>query len=211
MLGAHEEAIGALEASLAECARLGILGFVAGAQQDLGLALGRLGRHTEAEAAERAAVEAFAKGGNALMEAGSRAYLARILVSAGRAREAVAEASRAAALLPPEHAVTSLAHAALVDALLARGEPGDAAQALLYARAARGSLRASPESFEEPAPILRAHIDALTAGGLHPAAERARAEARAWVLARAERLRSERYRTAFLRDEPDNARIIAAR
>jgi tetratricopeptide (TPR) repeat protein len=86
LLGAYEEALETLEASLAGCRRLGLGYAIASTQHNLGLALLGLGRLEEALFVEREAIEAFAARGNALMEAGSRDYLARILAAAGAPR-----------------------------------------------------------------------------------------------------------------------------
>jgi tetratricopeptide (TPR) repeat protein len=211
LLGAHEEAVPALEASITECARLGLASSVAGAQQNLGLALSGAGRHEAALSAERESIEAFVRQGDTRMECCSRTYVSRILLAAGRIDEAIAEASRAAPMLAADHPFTPAARAALADALLARGQPGDREQALDHARAARDQLRASPGSIGEPAPILRVIIDALEANGLSGEAARERADAQKWVTERARRIESQKYRRTFLEADPDNARIMAGR
>ncbi|MFN7697721.1 MAG: tetratricopeptide repeat protein, partial [Deltaproteobacteria bacterium] len=209
LLGAYEEALETLEASLAGCRRLGLGYAIASTQHNLGLALLGLGRLEEALFVEREAIEAFAARGNALMEAGSRDYLARILAAAGRAEEAVSEAARATARLPGEHPAALMARASLANALLARAGPDDAPLAAAHAHAAREAFRRDPSQFEDPAFILRVHLDALEANGLEGEALRAREEARAWVHERAGQLRSERYRRSFLESQPDVVRILA--
>ncbi|MFN7698791.1 MAG: tetratricopeptide repeat protein, partial [Deltaproteobacteria bacterium] len=118
MLGAYEEASQVLEASLAECRRLGLSSGLATNQHNLGLVLLGLGRLDHAMAVEREAVAAFVAGGNTLMESASRGYMARILVASGRSCEAAAEAEHALGLLPPAHPIALVARAALADALL---------------------------------------------------------------------------------------------
>jgi hypothetical protein len=199
MLGAYEEASQVFEASLRECRRLGLATGTATSQHNLGFALLGLGRLEPALAVEREAVAAFAAGRNAQMEAGSRYYTARILVASGRARDAMLEAERVCALLDPTHPFALLARASLADALLVCGDPGDAPAALAEARSAREALRQDSGRFEEPAFILRVHLDALEANGLVHEAHLARAEARAWVHARAGRIQSEHYRRTFER------------
>jgi hypothetical protein len=130
------------------------------------------------------------------------------LVSARRPAEAVAEAGRAASLVDPDHPFHAMALGELADALLARGSPGDSEAALGHARTARATFDADPERIEEPAPLLRVHLDALVANGLYEEAEAARASAQAWVTERAGKISSERYRRTFLHDEPDVARIM---
>ncbi|MFN7701108.1 MAG: hypothetical protein ACK5U8_24660, partial [Deltaproteobacteria bacterium] len=206
-LGAYEEASQVFEASLAESRRLGLAAVIAGIQQNLGLAFRGLGRLDPALVVERAAVAAFVAGGNARMEAGSRDYTARILVASDRARDAVAEAERAVALLHLEHPIALTARASLADALLLRADPDDACAALDHARAAREALRQDPDRFEEAAFIMRVHLDALEANGLVDEARQAREEARAWVHERAGRIQSEHYRRTF-EGALDVARIL---
>jgi serine/threonine protein kinase/tetratricopeptide (TPR) repeat protein len=216
LLGAYEEAVSVLTISLGESRRLGLSGAVAATQQNLGLALLGLGRLDAALELERETLGEFSSrrqprgGGNPLMEAASRDYVTRILVAAGRPEEAVAEAERAIALLPVAHPFALAAGASLAEALLARGGPGDAGLALSHARRAWQALRASPSAYEDPAHILRVHLDALAANALAEEADRARDEARAWVLERASTIPSEHYRRTFLEGALDVARILDA-
>jgi DNA-binding transcriptional ArsR family regulator len=141
------------------------------------------------------------------MEAASRDYTSRILVATGRAREAVTEAERAIALLATDHPIARMAQASLADALLNCGGPDDTAAALNCVSAAREALLKDPAHFEEPAFILRVHLDALEANGLADEARQAREEARAWVRDRASKIRSEHYRRTVLEGARDVARI----
>ena len=102
-----------------------------------------------------------------------------------------------------------MARSSLANALLARAGPDDAPLAAAHAHAAREAFRRDPSQFEDPAFILRVHLDALEANGLEGEALRAREEARAWVHERAGQLRSERYRRSFLESQPDVVRILA--
>ena len=207
MLGAYEEASQLLEASLTECRRLGLSYAIAVTQHNLGLALLGLGRLEPALQVEREASAAFAAGRDSQMEAASRDYTSRILVATGRAREAVTEAERAIALLATDHPIARMAQASLADALLNCGGPDDTAAALNCVSAAREALLKDPAHFEEPAFILRVHLDALEANGLADEARQAREEARAWVRDRASKIRSEHYRRTFLEGARDVARI----
>ena len=211
LLGANDEAVAALRASCAEASRMGLANVVASAQQNLGLSLARIGAFSEAEQVERASVVAFVAGGNRVMDAGSRAYLARILLLAGRLREAESEARHAATLLAPNHPMSVVASVALADALVARGDSAARAEALTLAQAAYALLQASPDGVEEPAFVRRVYVLALEANGLHDAARVARDEAREWVLARAGRIAGAHYRSTFLHGDPDNAGIMGAR
>jgi hypothetical protein len=211
LLGAYEEAAESLSASIVHLRRLGLFDLVAVAQQNMALALCFRKRWAAAVLLVRASIDYSRDAANRLWELGSRIYLARILTVSQQADDAVTEADRALNSLDSEHALSPLARAALADALLARGAPGDTRAALAYARIAREALRANSPGFEEPALILRVHLDALEANGLHEEAARERAEARAWVLERAAKIESESYRRTFLYDEPDNARILGHR
>jgi tetratricopeptide (TPR) repeat protein len=209
LLGAHEDALQVLTASLAECRRLGLTFSVAGIRHNLGLALLGLGRLDEALAEEQAAVELFALGGNRAMECASRDYTARILLAAGRADDAVREVERGMGLLAEGHPFVLTGLATLADALVVRGATGDAARALACARRSYAALRADPAQFEEPCRPMRVHLDTLRACGLDEEAREAAAEARAWVLARAAQIQSEAHRAAFLRDALDVARLLS--
>jgi hypothetical protein len=130
-------------------------------------------------------------------------------VASGRARDAVAEAKRAVALLSLEHPIALTARASLADALLLCADPDDACAALDHARAAREALREDPDRFEEAAFILRVHLEALEANGLVDDAACAREEARAWVRERVGKIRSEHYRRTF-EGSLDVARILTS-
>jgi tetratricopeptide (TPR) repeat protein len=208
LLGAYEEALQSLEATLAECRRLGLAFAIVATQHNLGFVLLGLGRLEDALRVERQALAAFTAGGNMLMDAACRDYLARILVAAGRAEEAVAEAGAAVGALPAEHPYALSARASLAQALLARRAPGDAASAMTHARAVYDALREDPARFQEPAFILRVHLEALDANAPADEARQAREEARGWVLERAGQIRSEHYRRTFLEGALDVARIL---
>jgi len=208
LLGAHAEAVNALRDAEEEASRLGLVNLVADVRQNLGLALARAGKLDEAERTVRASLETFARGKNHQMASASESYLSRVLLAKGDAAEALAVADAAIARLSGDHPIALMVRSAAADALLARGREGDAAIALEHARAAREALRSNPSQFEEPAPILRAHIDALLANHRHEEAARERADARAWLLKRAEHIHSERNRASFLYEEPDNARLM---
>ncbi len=209
LLGAHREAIDVLEEALAEATRLGVPRAAAVTQHNLGLALSRCGDHAGAERAERAAIEFAIGGKDKHWEALSRDYLARILVNAGRAAEAEAEARKAAELLPPaQH--SGVVWVSLADALLARGDAQRRAEALELVRRAHATLVAGASQLhDEPSIIWRVYIDALEANGMHDEAAAARERARAWLVESAAHIDSEHYRHTFLYEEPDNARIMA--
>ena len=211
LLGAHDEAVEALRAALAEASRLGLDYTVASAEQNLGLALARSGALDEAVRVERSSIERFARGGNAQLEAGSRIYLARILLAQGHLDDAESEARRACDKLPADHPVHTLATVALADVLLERRGGATTASALTLARRAYEAVTREGSKLDEPGFIRRVYVEAAEANGLREEADRARAEARAWVTDHAARIVSEGYRKAFLEQEPDNARMLGPR
>jgi tetratricopeptide (TPR) repeat protein len=211
LLGAFEEAELALRAALAESERLGLPDLVASVMQNLGTALAGLGRYDEALRVERQAIALFVEQGSPRKECAARVYASRIALAAGLVDEAVAEAERASRTLSPLLPATMLARAALASALLRRGGEGDGAAALDHARVAREALRRDAAPYTTPILLLSASLDALEANGRPEEAARERAEARAWVLERAAKIESERYRRTFLHAEPDNARILGHR
>ena len=102
-----------------------------------------------------------------------------------------------------------MARASLANALLARAGPDDAPLAAAHAHAAREAFRRDPSQFEDPAFILRVHLDALRAGGFDGALRAAREEAHAWVRELAGRIQSAPDRDVFLRSQRDVVRILS--
>jgi tetratricopeptide (TPR) repeat protein len=202
-IGAFEQAEAVLREIIAVDTRLGISAVTA--EHNLGMVLGYLGKLDEARRVEAAAVAAFASLGNLRMEAGSRMYLARILALLGRGEEAVAEARQALSLTPGTSPLRPHALGMLAGAELVRGR---AAEALQAAREAMESLRAVGNTDEAEAFIHLVHAEALHATGATGAARAAVGEARARLLARAQKIADPAAREGFLRRVPENARTL---
>jgi len=203
-LGSLVEAEAALRRAHATAERMGLGTIAPLALHNLGGVLVSLGRLDEARAAEEAAVRAFEQAGDPRLTGASRVYLSRILLAAGDAAAAEAEARKVttAAASPPPLRASGLA--SLTRALLAQGRAGEAVVAAAEAVGLLASLGAV-EDFE--ALIGLAHAESLFASGDHTGARAAITEACRRVLARAARLR-EPARTRFLEAVPDNARCL---
>jgi len=210
-LGAYEDAIAEFRSVLIDAERLGIDYLIASLHQNLGFALGRIGAFDEAVRVEQASVAACARAGNLAMQVGSMVYLTRILTAAGRPLEAESLARGACTMLSPTHPIHLDALAALADALLTKADSGSCAEALELATLAHDALVERKGTSEESVFVRRVYIDALEANNLEARAVLARAEARAWISARASAIQSDRYRYTFVHDEPDNARIMGPR
>ena len=143
-------------------------------------------------------------GGHARLEAGSRIYLAQILMLAGALDGALAEARSAVEQLrevaPP---LRPFAYATLASIHLARLEHADALAASAEAvRTGDGPIEAG----ESLVRLTRA--EALHASGQVEAARTAIAEAETRLRERAERINDEAYRRSFLERIPEHARTI---
>ena len=95
-LGDYVEGERELREAMEIASRLGLLTLVSVCEHNLGTALGRLGRIEEALAAERAAVDSFARQKDVRLEAASQSHLAALELDAGSPEEAKREAERAA-------------------------------------------------------------------------------------------------------------------
>ena len=205
-IGAFTEAEDALRTRARQRAeRMGLGSVVALALHNLGGVLHVLGRIDEARAVEEQAVTAFERAKDPRLEGASRVYLSRILLTAGDAGGAEAEARRAAeaAASPAAHGAGALS--ALATALLEAGRVAGGARRRLGGPEVVASLGAV-EDFETF--IGLAHAGRCFAAGDRPAARAAVADVRRRVLDRAARL-GERARARFLEAVPDNARALA--
>ncbi len=204
-MGAYEEAAKALGGALAAAQRMGLSAVAAAARNNLGLALARLGRLDEARQVEREALAAAVEQRDRRLEAGSRTYLAHILVASGDLAGAAREAAAAVELLavaPPLKA-NALAVLAFV-----RLEQGNAVEALAAAKEAMGLLE-SLGGLEEGESFLRlVHAEALFASGDVNAACRAIEAARTRLLDRAAKLSDPVARERFLHTVSENARTL---
>ncbi|WP_437820067.1 serine/threonine-protein kinase [Sorangium sp. So ce1078] len=204
-LGELEAAESALRAALDAAERMGLRELATVALHNLGHVLGQLGKLDEAQLVERRAVEAFQLRGDLRMEGAARTYLAKIALLSGDAATAEREASAAEAALHVAPRLRAPAQAVRARALLAGGQ---VAAALGAARAAFGEL-AALGSLEEGESLVRlAYAEALAASGAHGEAAAVLADARASLLARAQRIADPRRRERFLTAVPENARIV---
>jgi tetratricopeptide (TPR) repeat protein len=189
---------------------MGLSAAAAGARHNLGYVLASSEpdpeRLVEARALEERAIEAFEAYGSPRMAGASRMYLAAIAYAAGDLDRAEADARAAVDLLstvPPLH---PQALATLARVLLARGHAEEALALAGSAIAALGS-QSRPESGE--ARIRLMFAEALAAVGRAAEAASAIAEARAALLARAQKIADPTLRDRFLSAVPDNARTLA--
>jgi tetratricopeptide (TPR) repeat protein/tRNA A-37 threonylcarbamoyl transferase component Bud32 len=204
-LGAYDQAEQTLREALQTSERLGLAGVTAGAWHNLGMALARKGKLSEAQSLENAAIEAFAAQGDKRMEAASRLYLASIFWRQGELDEAEREAKAAMLVGSGTASVCAAAHAMIAHLLLARGHP---AEALGPARDAMKILRESGGIEEGESFIRLVHAEALEGTRDRAGARMAIAEARQRLRARADKIAEPVWRRAFLDRVPENARTL---
>lgn len=170
--------------------------------QNLGLALGYLGRTQEALVAERSSLRKFQRQGNRRMQGGSHIYLAILLTDAGQPEEALIHAE-AAADIYREQALRAYALAAYA---LARLSLGEVAKARAAADEAHQIVTTRPLEAGESMVYL-AHIEALAASS-DPATEEAIRGAAARLHARAAKISDPSLRESFCQRVPENAAIL---
>jgi tetratricopeptide (TPR) repeat protein len=203
-LGNFTEAEEALRRAHATAARMGLGTIAPLALHNLGGVLQALGRLDEARAVEEEAVRAFAAARDPRLEGASRVYLSRILLAAGDAPGAEAEARRVAESAASPAPLRAGAQAACSRALRAQGRVPEALA--LAAEATRGlAALGAMEDFE--ALVGFAYAEALFAAGDREAARAAIADACRRILARAARLH-EGTRARFLSVVPDNVHCL---
>jgi tetratricopeptide (TPR) repeat protein/tRNA A-37 threonylcarbamoyl transferase component Bud32 len=174
------------------------------ARLNLGLILNYRGKHREAEAIERNALDAHAQAGDRRLTATAHGYLCRILLASRRFEEAVHEGLRAESIAdqPFDQA---LAGASLAFALLAVGRIDEA---LPRATRAIRILEQLGRVVEGESVIRLAHIETLFATGDQDAAMVALSAAFGRVHERANRITDLAWRAGFLESVPENARIL---
>lgn len=203
-LGDYEHAVEVLRRALVDSDKMGLTAVTAGAWHNLGMALARVGLHDEGLREETRAVASFAAQGDRRMEGASRLYCAFIRLMAGHAREAEEDARRAAEVAAFVPAVRAVAEAVVARAMLLAQRPEEAEAPALEAMQTLESLGA----LEEGESFVRlVHVEALDANGRHEDAVVALEMARDRLLARADRIRDDRWRKRFLAIE-ENARTL---
>jgi serine/threonine protein kinase/tetratricopeptide (TPR) repeat protein len=204
-LGAWNEAQEILVDVVAKAERLGLTRVHAVARHNLGVALGHLGR-PEAADVERAAIDALASQGDLRLLGYSHMYLARILALQGDLAGAEREAHVALDTVkhvPPAMCLTQglLAHVFL--------EEGRVADALEHATRA-SELLAELGTVEEGEALVRlTHARAVLAAKGDEAARELLLDARARLLARADKIADPRWRESFLACRPEHALTLA--
>jgi hypothetical protein len=149
-------------------------------------------------------VTAFVTQGDARMEGGARAHLARILLLAGNADAAEREARAAIAVLAGAPPSRAYATAVLALALLAE----EKFEAAMAAAQAAMDLLESLGALEEGDTLVRlAHAEALAASGRSPRLAITAAARR--LRERAARIDLAEMQRSFLERVPENARTIA--
>jgi tetratricopeptide (TPR) repeat protein len=202
-LGAHAEAERQLRRAIATSAAMGLSQPPIGVDHALGLVLLYVGRLDEATALGTRVAGLLEGRGEPLTEGATRMNLAMVHLAAGRLAEGEAEARRAAALLATFSAFRPMALAALANVLVARGE---AHAALEVAREALAGVSA----VQVQGPFVRlSYVEALAATGDRLGAEQAIRETYALLLEDAAKIGDPSWRERFLRDVPENARIVA--
>jgi len=203
-LGAYEKAEQALKETIERADRMQLGSVVTTAKHNLGLTLAHLGKLEEAEALERAALEAAR--GNDQLTVACQIYLALILLMTERAAEAmpVLEAAvvTAAGRFPP---LTAYALGVLSKARLEVGAVEEALDAAIRAAELLESLGGvdSGESL-----IRLAHVEALAAADQKEAAGWAARAARQSVKQRADRISDDELRSDFLTKVSANCRLL---
>jgi tetratricopeptide (TPR) repeat protein len=208
-LGDAAQAQRVLRGVLAQAERMGLSTIAATARQNLGLALGRLGKLDEAAAVEKQAAQLFAAQRNRRMTDASRYYLALVHLAAGRLDEAESEARAAvddAGAEPRLLPILAEGSAILAQVLLARARPAEAFEA---ARTAMELLEQMGGIDGGEAIIRLSWAETLAATGDLAQARAALETARTRLKAIAEKIGDPALRRQFLEQVPDNARTFA--
>ncbi len=204
-LGAYAEGEVILRSALAEAERMHLANITANAKQNLGWALFHLGRIDEGMRMVQESLRACLENRNRRMEVGSRTYVAAILAHQGALAEAEEEA-RTASQLKAAPPLRPLALAVLARCLLAQQRFNDALTVAREAIEVLESLGGAAEEGETEARLV--YAETLQRTGDHAGSIAALADARTRLLARADKIESERWRKSFL-DKPENARTLA--
>jgi serine/threonine protein kinase/tetratricopeptide (TPR) repeat protein len=205
-LGELEDAEEILRQMLLDAERMGIPMIVGGAKQNLALTLLRRGQAGAARGVAEEAIAIFSRQGDARSEGYARQYLARALAADGDLERAEVEARSAVELLAsvPPSLPTALATLAHVHLAL-----GNLASARHESRSAWEIAHRTGTLEEGECWVAAIHADVLAAAGELEAAHEAVAEARARLLARAEKIADVRMRRSFLERVPENAALLA--
>ncbi len=205
-VGEADKAERALRHGIERAAALGLSHVVSNASIHLGLALARRGEHAEAAALVTEAVGVFQAGENHRMEAMARRAMADVLLGVGELGRAEGFALRATQLARSMPPILAYTLATLSDVLRGRGR---LEEALAAAQDASRLLREQGHMVQGEARVRAALIEALASVGRDEESREALTAARTWLSARAERFEAGEKRDRFLREVPDNARLLA--
>ncbi len=210
-IGSYAEAKAILKKAIERGERMG-LATVAGAYQNLGIALARLGEIEEAKRSEEEAIRLFKAQSNQRMEGGARIYKAMICLEEGDLGAAEADALAAVSGLSQAPSMRIHALATLAKVHLAQGRIDEARrrveEMMFLLDEQMASFESLGDSAEAESFIRLSHSEVLYAAGYLAQAKAAIRAARDRLLERARRFRSEARREVFLRDIPENARIL---
>ncbi|MEC7518670.1 MAG: protein kinase [Myxococcota bacterium] len=210
-VGAHDEAVPALEAGLADCRRVGASRLMEGyGLANLGYALAKEGRDAEAARALEEATEIAEEVGESRLAIATHVYRSRLAAARGRLEEARAGAEAAAerAAQLGFDSLEALARLALAEHAFAAG---DAAAALRHARRALALSDALGGMEEDGGALFRVLGDAFEATGRADDAARARARGRASVESAAARIGDRHWRERFLHDVEAHRALLGDR
>jgi eukaryotic-like serine/threonine-protein kinase len=200
-LGAYAAAEDALRRVLDTAERMGLKDLAAGARNNLGIALARLGKLDEARAVETAAVRASVAQSNRRLESGCRTYLAIISLLASDLGAAEREARAAVDILSVAPPMRAHALGTLARVLRARGRVPEA-----LAAAEEAAQIARTEGVEEGESLIAlAYVEALIASGFD--ARPALRAAMDRLAQRADRISDPAWRASFLASVPENAKL----
>jgi tetratricopeptide (TPR) repeat protein len=204
-LGRTSEAEDTLRVALHLATRLGLTDDAAVCEHNLGLALARRGAFDSARTIEQRACDVFAAQGDARLEGAARVYLAEIERLAGDLAAAESHARRGIEQLASSPPVRAAGLATLALVLVGRKAAREALAAAREALAVLESLGGLEEGEER---VRLAVAEALRSAGDDAGARRAIADARARLLARADKLRDPASRSSFLEGVPENATTL---
>jgi serine/threonine protein kinase len=204
-LGSYVEGESILRRVIAEGERFGFGNLVAGALHNLGLALANSGKVDEGRRLELRSVDEARAQGNERLEGSSRAYHALIAVASGDLDVALADARAARRILSNNTPLLPFATAVLAHVLLALSHP---AEALESAREGALCMRELGR-VETGESLVRVTLaEALWASGARDEAREVILDARARLVARAERIARLDWQHTFLEAVPENARTL---
>jgi tetratricopeptide (TPR) repeat protein len=203
--GAYADAERVLRDVVATADRMGLKDLAAGSRHNLGIALARQGNFKEARAVESAALKVALAQSNRRLECGCRTYLSTIFLLADDPVGAEREARAALEILAVAPPMRAHAFGTLSKALLAQGRAREA----LDAASEAVELMRSHTGVEEGESLVRvAYIESFLANGLTSEVPGAVAQACERLFRRSTHIRDSKWRSSFLNDVPDNARIL---